>query len=166
MQTEILNTIVSGGQTGADRGALDAALKAGHPCGGWCPKDRRSEDGQIPDRYPLAEHESESYQARTEANVVDSDGTLVFSVGEPTGGTRETVDLARELGRPCLLEDLEHKDAHDPGLHLEIWAWARDHHVGVLNVAGPRASKNPEIGHLVEVVISGLLALGKEAQSS
>lgn len=166
MHSPILHTVVSGGQTGADQGALDAALKAGHPCGGWCPRGRRSEDGRIPDKYPLTEHASESYQARTEANVADSDGTLVFTVGEPTGGTRETVDLAVDLGRPCLLVDLEHRDAHDPGLHREIWAWARDHHVGVLNVAGPRASKNPEIRHLVEGVISGVLALGREGQSS
>ncbi len=96
----IFEHVVSGGQTGADQGALDAALKLGHTCGGWCPMGRRSEAGRIPDRYPLQEHTSTKYPARTEANVRDSDGTLIFTYGEPTGGTALTVKLARLHRKP------------------------------------------------------------------
>lgn len=87
--------IISGGQTGVDRAALDAALQLGIPCGGWCPKGRKAKDGPIPDRYPLKETESGSYPVRTEMNVRDSDGTLILTWGRPTGGTALTVRLAR-----------------------------------------------------------------------
>ena len=99
--------IVSGGQTGADRAALDAALAAGVPCGGWCPAGRRAEDGVIPARYPLVELAGGGYPARTRRNVVDSDGTVVMAYGPPTGGTRLTVDLCRQVGRPYLVVDAE-----------------------------------------------------------
>jgi putative molybdenum carrier protein len=75
--------IVSGGQTGADRAALDWALARGVPCGGWCPKGRKAEDGPIDLKYPLKETPSSSYLQRTEWNVRDSDATVVFSI-EPT----------------------------------------------------------------------------------
>ena len=161
MHSTTFHTIVSGGQTGADQGALDAALKIGHPCGGWCPKGRRSEDGRIAQRYPLTEHESEWYQARTEANVLDSDGTLVLSVGQPSGGTKETIDLAREHGKPCMVVDLEEQSPEDPDLHQEIWEWGERNHIGVLNVAGPRASKEPKMQDMVETVVSKVLSQGR-----
>src|SRR5947209_11260398 len=85
--------IVSGGQTGVDRAALDVALELGLPCGGWCPKGRRSEGGRIPERYPLRETTSAAYPARTRRNVLYSDGTLVLTNGPPTGGTALTIEL-------------------------------------------------------------------------
>ena len=82
----MLKKIISGGQTGADRAGLDVALDAGFPCGGWCPKGRKAEDGRIPDKYPLTETGSADYLKRTEKNVVDADGTVIFTFGMPTGG--------------------------------------------------------------------------------
>lgn len=125
----IFERVVSGCQTGAYQGALDAALKLGHPCGGWCPKGRKSEAGPIPDEYPLQEHSSASYVARTEANVIDSDvidsdGTLIFTYGEPTGGTALTVKLARLHRKPVYLFDFE-ADAlnQDPE---KVWLWGHE----------------------------------------
>jgi hypothetical protein len=97
--------IVSGGQTGVDRGALDAALHLGVECGGWCPADRLAEDGIIPERYPVIELTDAGYVERTARNVEDADGTLIFSNGEPIGGTRETVERCVEMQKPYLLID-------------------------------------------------------------
>ncbi len=85
-EQKIFQKIISGGQTGADQGALDAALELGVPCGGWCPRGRKSENGPIPERYPLQEHESGDTADRTRANVLDSDGNLIFAYGDPEGG--------------------------------------------------------------------------------
>jgi hypothetical protein len=101
-----MEKIISGGQTGVDRAALDVALELGLPCGGWCPKGRRAEDGKIPGRYPLEETSSAEYPVRTQLNVEDSDGTLILSWGSPTGGTALTIKLARRLKKPYLLIDL------------------------------------------------------------
>ena len=127
--------IISGGQTGVDRAALDAALELGIPCGGWCPKGRKAEDGPIPERYPLKETDSSSYPVRTEMNVRDSDGTLILTWGRPTGGTALTIRLARRHGKPCLVVDL--KKPPDPS---SLRAWLEKKQIGVLNVAGPRES--------------------------
>jgi len=135
--------IVSGGQTGVDRAALDAALELGIPCGGWCPKSRRAEDGPIPDRYPLKETESASYPVRTEMNVRDSDGTLILTWGRPTGGTALTVRLARRHKKPSLVIDL--KKPADP---LSFRNWLEKKEIGVLNIAGPRESEYPGISRL------------------
>lgn len=132
--------LVSGGQTGVDRAALDVALELGVPAGGWCPKGRRAEDGPLPARYPLEETPARDYAQRTEWNVRDSDATLVLTRGEPTGGTRLTVRLAAKHGKPCLVVDLE--QGPDPA---ELSGWLARHHVAVLNVAGPRASGQPGI---------------------
>jgi hypothetical protein len=130
-----LARIVSGGQTGVDRAALDVALALGIAHGGWCPRGRRAEDGRIPDRYDVREHESPDYAARTERNVIDSDATLVLTVGAPEGGTALTVRLADRHARPCLVVDLD-----DPPPPASVVAWLRTAGVGVLNVAGPRES--------------------------
>ena len=73
-------TILSGGQTGADRAALDFAIEYGLPHGGWCPRGRLAEDGPIDERYELTETPSHRYAQRTEWNVRDSDATVVFSI--------------------------------------------------------------------------------------
>lgn len=132
--------IVSGGQSGVDRAAMDTALALGIPCGGWCPRGRRAEDGRIEDRYPLTETPSGETAQRTEWNVRDSDGTLVLAREKPTGGTALTIRLARRLGRPFLVFDLE--SGGDPE---RVRSWIRQHRIETLNVAGPRESKCPGI---------------------
>jgi len=130
--------IVSGGQTGVDRAALDVALELALPCGGWCPRGRKAEDGTIAARYPLTETPAAEYAQRTEWNVRDADATLVLTRGMPSGGTALTIDLARRLGKPCLVIDLD--DQPDVGM---VRIWLENHKVGVLNVAGPRESQSP-----------------------
>ena len=136
----MIERIVSGGQTGVDRAALDTALVLGIPCGGWCPRGRKAEDGPIDARYPLRETPSVHYPERTEWNVRDSDGTLVLTRGRPSGGTAFTIALARRHGRPLLVLDLER--GPDPA---EVQRWAETSEVAVLNVAGPRESQQPGI---------------------
>jgi predicted Rossmann-fold nucleotide-binding protein len=136
----MIKKIVSGGQTGVDRAALDAALELGVPCGGWCPKGRAAEDGMLAARYPLTETPSEIHAQRTEWNVRDSDGTLVLTRGAPTEGTALTVSLAKKHKKPCLVLDFLKQP--DP---LAVHAWAERHRVRTLNVAGPRESKCPGI---------------------
>jgi hypothetical protein len=133
--------VVSGGQTGVDRAALDAARTAGLPCGGWCPRGRMAEDGPIDGAYPLTETPDEDYAQRTEWNVRDSDGTLVLVRGRPSGGTAFTITVARRLGRPLLVLDL----ADDPPPE-DARRWLEGEGIAVLNVAGPRESQRPGIG--------------------
>lgn len=132
--------IISGGQIGADRAALDVALTLSLPIGGWCPKGRRAEDGMIPDRYPLTETPEADYDTRTRRNVEDSDGTLILNLGTLDGGTALTVKLARQMGKPCLMVALE--DGIEPTAFQE---WLDAHQIAVLNVAGPRESKRPGV---------------------
>jgi hypothetical protein len=132
--------VVSGGQTGVDRAALDVALELGIPCGGWCPQGRRAEDGPLAPRYPLMETPSAEYVQRTEWNIRDSDGTLVLTRGKPTEGTAFTIELANMMKKPCLIIELE-----GPPSEAAVRAWAVTHGVRVLNVAGPRESKCPGI---------------------
>jgi hypothetical protein len=136
----ILQRIVSGGQTGVDRAALDVALELGVPCGGWCPKGRRAEDGPLPERYPLQETTSDAYPQRTARNVRDSDGTLILTRGEPDRGTALTARLAERYRKPCLILDLSEQPSPQT-----VRAWAEAHRVRVLNVAGPRESSKPDI---------------------
>jgi len=132
--------IVSGGQTGVDRAALDVAAELSLPRGGWCPRGRYAEDGPIPDAYPLKETPSPATAQRTEWNVRDADGTLVLTEGELSGGTAITVQFARRHGKPCLVLDLE--EGAEPGA---VGRWIAEHGIAVLNVAGPRESKCPGI---------------------
>jgi hypothetical protein len=133
--------VVSGGQTGVDRAALDAARSLGLPHGGWCPHGRKAEDGPLDATYALAETPSEDYAERTEWNVRDSDGTLVLTLGRPRGGTAYTIEAAGRLGRPLLVLDLAKHSAPEEALH-----WIEAEGIAVLNVAGPRESQRPGIG--------------------
>lgn len=132
--------IVSGGQSGVDRAALDVAAELALPRGGWCPKGRYSEDGPIPDAYPLKETPSPDTSQRTEWNVRDADGTLVLTEGKPSGGTAVTICFAGRHGKPCLVLDLE--EDPEPGA---VGRWVAEHGIAVLNVAGPRESKRPGV---------------------
>lgn len=134
-----LERIVSGGQTGVDRAALDVALELGIPCGGWCPKGRRSEEGLIPGVYPLQESPTANYAERTALNVKDSDGTLILSRGSLRGGTALTKTFAERYRRPFLIVDL--RDATPQLIH----EWLSANSIRVLNVAGPRESSQPGI---------------------
>lgn len=136
----MLLKVISGGQTGVDRAALDAAEELGLPRGGWCPRGRRAEDGTIPRRYPLTETPSIAYPERTERNIRDSDGTLVLHSGPIDDGTALTVKLARRLGKPLLSIDLQ----GDPA-PVAAGEWIRENALLVVNVAGPRESKCPGI---------------------
>jgi hypothetical protein len=131
----VIRRIVSGGQTGVDRAALDVALELGYPCGGWCPAGRRAEDGVIPERYPLKETPWWGYPQRTEWNVRDSDGTLILTAGSSDRGSTLTKELAEKRGKPCLVVDLTREA--DAG---KVREWIREHGIAVLNVAGPRES--------------------------
>ena len=132
-------TLLSGGQTGADRAALDVALELGLACGGWCPAGRAAEDGPIPERYPLTETPSADPAQRTEWNVRDSDGTLVIA-GAFSPGTAVAVRVAEELGRP-LYRWTPGTPPDPPGFRH----WLAAHGVTRLNVAGPRESEAPGV---------------------
>ncbi|MEN6449261.1 MAG: putative molybdenum carrier protein [Thermoguttaceae bacterium] len=146
--------IISGGQTGVDRAALDAAMELGIDHGGWCPRGRLAEDGRIPDRYLLRETESAVYAVRTERNVVESDATLILYRGRVSGGTELTLRLARRYGRRYLAVDLDAKpDAADAR------RWLDQNDVDTLNVAGPRESQSPGIGQLAREFLVRLVGV-------
>lgn len=150
--------IVSGGQTGADRAALDWALAHRIPHGGWCPRGRRAEDGMIPDHYRLRETDTADYAERTLKNVQDSDGTLILNLGPLDGGSLVTLEGARALGRPHWLlsldDDLEVEDVR------AVVDWLRGEAVAVLNIAGPRESKRPGIYQRTQAFLDRLADLG------
>jgi hypothetical protein len=133
-----LKRIVSGGQTGVDRAALDAALAATLPCGGWTPADRMAEDGVIPERYPLTPLPRGGYRERTRRNVVDSDGTAIIYVDELKGGTWLTREFCRSEMKAHILLDARRVSVE--AAVLAMLNFVDDHRIDVLNVAGPRAS--------------------------
>ena len=132
--------IVSGGQTGVDRAALDAAAAAGLERGGWVPLGRRAEDGPIADAYPMRQADSAEYDVRTRLNVADSDATLILARGPLSGGTRLTVEIARALARPHRVVEVGRAGGVE-----ETRDWLIAEGVRVLNVAGPRESTAPGI---------------------
>jgi hypothetical protein len=142
-ETAVILKIVSGGQTGVDRAALDVAVKLGIPHGGWVPKGRIAEDGPISHHYRVRETPTAIYAERTEKNVVDSDGTLIISRGDLSGGSEVTREMALKHDRPWLHVDLNQTAAFRAA--VLITQWIDTHRIQVLNVAGPRASKNPRI---------------------
>jgi hypothetical protein len=139
----MIEKIISGGQTGADRAALDAATKLGIPHGGWIPKGRITEEGPLPDKYQMQEMPTESYTDRTEQNVIDSDGTLIICRGKPTGGSDYTREMALKNKKHLLHIDLNLTTSFDAASLVN--SWIKIHQIKILNVAGPRASEDPNI---------------------
>jgi len=153
-----IRKIISGGQTGVDRGALNAAILLKIPHGGWCPHRRRAEDGRIPDRYQLQESVSFDYQVRTEQNVLEADATLIVHNGKISAGTALTRRLALKHRRPLYTVNLGM--ATDPAACRR---WLRENQVQVLNVAGPRESSHPGIEQAAADWIASMLS-GKARQ--
>lgn len=149
--------IISGGQTGVDRAALDAAIALGIEHGGWCPQGRRAEDGRIPEYYRLRETSSPRYADRTRRNVDEADATLIIAPRPLTGGTRLTSEYAAQTGKPCLVID-----PADPGTVDEARAWlaklpAASGGGYTLNIAGPRESQVPGIGAVAQHIVVAIL---------
>jgi hypothetical protein len=148
--------IVSGGQTGADRAALDWAIRNGVSHGGWCPKGRLAEDGLIDQRYLLKETPTSEYSQRTEWNVRDSDGTVVFSINPVlSGGSKETVGLAEKHQKPVLHLSRDGGSNHP---EQELLRFIGDNRIRTLNIAGPRTSNEPEVGAFVAGVLAKAFA--------
>lgn len=144
--------VISGGQTGADRGGLQAAMSIGIKVGGWCPKGRRAEDGAIPAHYPLKETPSAEYPERTEWNVRDSDATIVFGWGVPLGrGSQLTANYCKKHQKPVLVIDIKKLD--DVEASNRVIDFLKDARPSVLNIAGSRESKAPGIEAKVERVM-------------
>ncbi len=147
-----IKKIVSGGQTGVDRAALDVAMEMNIPVGGWCPKGRKAEDGPIDVKYSLRETKSSDYEIRTMFNVRDSHGTLILTKGNPSRGTALTIQRAKGLDKNYMVIDLD--KSHD----LEsVKVWLFDNYIDVLNVAGPRASNFPDIYDQARAFLESLL---------
>ena len=151
-----LERIVCGGQTGADRAALDFAIEHNIPHGGWCPKGRLAEDGPLPDCYKLQETSTNDYPQRTEANVRDSDGTVVITIATTlSGGSLETFFLAKKNKKAILHLAQEQPGEGSPGEKLR--RFIADNGIKVLNVTGPRASEEPEVYGFVKGVLHKVL---------
>ena len=149
--------VISGGQTGVDRAALDVAMENDIACGGWCPKGRQAEDGPIDAKYPLVETDTLSVQQRTQNNVRDSDGTLILSSGPLGGGTLKTAAIATRMKKPLLVVNLAEK----PDMESVV-KWVEKANVKVLNVAGPRASESPDIYQKAHAFLKELLVGNEE----
>jgi hypothetical protein len=155
----MLKKIISGGQTGADIAAVDAAIAMEFPYGGVLPKGRRCENGSVPTTYlDFSVSPMYDYRVRTEVNVKIADGTLVFTKGPPTSGTAETVRLTKKHNKPCMVVDVYQPEGMIPTVDL-ILNFINDNKINVLNVAGPRESKTPGIYNIVFENIFKLLTL-------
>jgi hypothetical protein len=150
-----LERIVSGGQTGADQAALDVAIELGISHGGWIPKGRKTEAGPLPLKYRLKEMPTDSYQKRTEQNVIDSDGTLIISHGDLTEGSEYTRRMAAKHGKPWLHIDAD-KQSLEAAVQM-IRTWISGNDIEVMNVAGPPASKDPRIYTLTKTILKAVL---------
>jgi hypothetical protein len=133
--------IISGGQTGVDRAALDAALEYGVEAGGWCPEGRKAEDGVVPARYPVQELRQAGPRQRTKKNVLDSDGTVIIYFKYPVGGTQETILFCIKAKKPYLLLDASELSPEKAAQRINSFTMTYD--IAVLNVAGPRSSREP-----------------------
>ena len=159
MTRHIISKIVSGGQTGVDRAALDVAIYLDIPHGGWCPAGRRAEDGKIPDGYELRETDQRDYSVRTEKNVIESDGTLILFRNKLSGGTDLTVRLAQKHRRPRICFDLADDSSNSADTIQAFTQWATTNNVSVLNVAGPRESTSSGISRQAEAFLIKALTL-------
>lgn len=146
--------IISGGQTGADQAALDAALALNIPHGGWLPKGRKTENGPLSLRYALQELPSSRYRDRTEKNILTADGTMIFSFGPLSGGSALTEALAIRHDRPFLHIDFDLVNRTQAIIQVE--AWLQTMQIAIVNVAGPRASSEPRIYEAVYVLLTGI----------
>jgi hypothetical protein len=151
MVKNYLSKIVTGGQTGVDRAALDIAIAMGIEHGGWCPKFRKAEDAPISKKYNLYETHTEHYEERTEKNVLDSDGTLVILKNEPIGGTLLTIELANKLNKPLFIY-VPNKTSQE-----DIANWIIKKNIKILNVAGPRESQEPGIYEYTIKIMTSVL---------
>ncbi len=147
----MIKKILSNGQTGAARAALDAAIDLGIPYGGWLPKGRITEDGRLPETYKLREMPTAGYPATAEQNVIDSDGTLIISHGKLTGDSAFTRKMAMKHGRPWMHADLNKLPTFQAAMIIEDWISKNG--IETLNVAGPGASEDPLIYGLVTVIL-------------
>ncbi len=145
--------IISGGQTGVDRAALDFALENGIKCGGWCPLGRSAEDGIIPVKYPLKESITSNYKERTRFNVRDSDGTIIIYENEMDKGTKLTLEIAHEIKKPVKTINLNEDQST---IKAQLRTWITKNQVSVLNVAGPRESSSPGIYELTSTFFEKL----------
>lgn len=152
----MLTKIISGGQTGADRAALDACLESGFPCGGYCPAGRLAEDGVIAAAYPVRELAGAGYPQRTRENVRISDGTAIFYESEPHGGTEQTLLFCAREGKPYRLIDISLCDVDSAAAALR--RFISRHDLSTLNVAGPRQSACPDIHDFVRAAVRRLLS--------
>jgi len=153
----MIKKIISGGQTGADQAALDAAIKWNIPHGGWIPKGRLTEAGRLSDRYRMQEMPTDSYASRTEQNVIDSDGALIISHGPLTDGSKHTKEMALKHNKPCLHIDLNETDVSNAA--RLVHAWITKTKIQILNVAGPRASNDPSIYQTTLHVVTNVLIM-------
>ena len=157
----MIKKIISGGQTGADQAALNVAIELGIPHGGWVPKGRKTERGTLLSKYQVQEMPTPSYPARTEQNVKDSDGTLIISHGELTGGSDFTREMAEKHNKPWM-----HLDANqltNEAAVQVIQAWIRGNEIKILNVAGSRASKDPRIYDTTKQILKAALSSRNES---
>jgi hypothetical protein len=150
----MIKKIISGGQTGADRAALDTAIKLSIAHGGWCPRGRVAEDGMIENSYRLTETPSADPVVRTEWNVRDSDATVIFSISPKlSGGSAKTEMFAQHYGKPCLHLSRE----RDGQRVLELLSrFLSNNGIQILNVAGPRRSEEPEVAEFVSEILEGV----------
>jgi hypothetical protein len=156
----MIKKIISGGQTGADQAGLDAAIELGIPHGGWIPKGRKTEEGPLPAKYKLKEMGTTSYPKRTEQNILDSDGTVIFTFGKLTGGSALTRKLSKTHGFPCLHMDLNKVTVGEGADFLR--PWIEKHNIKVLNVAGSRASKAPTVYDMTKQILKAAIGVGKK----
>ena len=153
----MLKKIISGGKTGADRAALDVALKLGIPHGGWIPKDRMAEDGPLPNVYRLKETPTDSYDACSEKNTQEANGTLIIARGKLTDGTNYARRMTLKHKKQLLGIDLNLINHYDAA--SLVASWIRMQNVKVLYVAGPRASEDRQIYQDVVIILEQVVQI-------
>lgn len=159
------NKIISGGQAGADRAGLDAAIELGIPIGGYVTKGRRAEDGKVPDIYPLIELSTTDYPTRTEKNVVESDATLLFTIEGLNGGSLLTQQLVKKHGKAYKRINLD--KLGDNVAAEQVKEWLEDNSIGILNIAGSRESKAPGVvHHRVKTILLKAMTVGPTETNS